>query len=59
MTETSQSGLENMYTLVSVFGEIFASKGYPFKNIVYSIHNIFILFMFIFSVKCFQLSYKN
>ena len=22
-----------MHTLVSVFGEVFASKGYPFKNI--------------------------
>ena len=34
MAETSLSGPENIYTLVSVFfGAVFASKGYPFKNI--------------------------
>ena len=33
MAETSLSGRGNMHTLVSFFGAVFASKGYPFKNI--------------------------
>ena len=33
MAETSQSGPGNMHSLVSVLGAVFASKGYPFKNI--------------------------
>ena len=33
MAETSQSGPRNMHTLVSVLYTVFASKGYPFKNI--------------------------
>ena len=35
MAETSQSGPGNMHTLASVlcFGAVFASKGYPLKNI--------------------------
>ena len=33
MAETSQSGPNNMHTLVLALGAFFASKGYPFKNI--------------------------
>ena len=33
MAETSLSGPENMHILVQFFGAVFASKGYPFKNI--------------------------
>ena len=33
MAETSQSGPGNLYTLVSVFCAVYASKRYPFKNI--------------------------
>ena len=33
MAETCYSGSGNMHTLVSAFCAVFASKGYPFKNI--------------------------
>ena len=32
MAETSQSGSNNMHTLVHFFVGLYASKGYPFKN---------------------------
>ena len=39
MAEASWSNPEDMHTLVLVFGAIFASKGYPFKN-MFNILNV-------------------